>query len=369
MSAGLTQSLHHDWEMVYPVLMHHKMQYAREYLEYGHQKALAHQGGVAHLMSYARRRFHIVGGRRIATEVVQQCFTCAKKQWKPVTRVLPEFHRSRMGNKGLRAFDEIGIDHAGPYQLRQGRATVEGYILVIACCATRAVNLEMSLSTGAEHVLSALQRHIGVFGAPSYINSDMAPGYVKAKRLLYEHADQFTADGWDHVDRPKWQINVPYSPTWSGHVEAMVKITKEALRKLHSGPKMSKLTLDEFYTQLKRAQGYINMRPLAQTEAEQVPLKPGDFMGTGNNWLTSFIFTPEERGASGFRFQPFPSPTFLFSHAVTSSNHVAEEKNYWLESVSFLLEVNFLQKNNYSKLHRLFLHHINELKQILLKRF
>ena len=64
----------------------------------------------------------------------------------------------------------------------------------------------------------------------------------------------------------------------------------------------------------------------------------------------------------------FPSPTFLFSHAVTSSNHVAQEKKYWLESVSLLLEVNFLQKkqkNNDSKL-QTFLHHINEfLKNIV----
>ena len=66
---------------------------------------------------------------------------------------------------------------------------------------------------------------------------------------------------------------------------------------------MTKLTPDEFYTQLKRAQGYINMRPLIQTTADQVPLTPGEFMGTGNNWLTSFVFTPEEKGASGFRFR------------------------------------------------------------------
>ena len=105
-----------------------------------------------------------------------------------------------------------------------------GYILVIACCATRAINLEMSLSTGADHVLAALQRHIGVFGPPTYINSDQAAGYVKARRVMQEHSDKFTTEGWDEDHKIKWVINVPYSPTWSAHVEAMVKITKEALR-------------------------------------------------------------------------------------------------------------------------------------------
>ena len=180
---------------------------------------------------------------------------------------------------------------------------MEGHILVIACCATRAVNLEMSLSTGSEHVLAALQRHVGVFSIPEYINSGSGTGFVKAKRVLEEHATSLMADGWEHVGRPKWHINVPYSPTWSGHVEAMVKITKEALRNLHSGPTMTKLTLDEFYTQLKRAQGYINMRPLLQAGIDQIPLTPGDFIGTGNTWLTSFVFSPEDRGASGHRFR------------------------------------------------------------------
>ena len=239
----------------------------------------------------------------MATSVVRECLPCAKKQWVPMTQAWPDFHESRLGNRRLVAFNEIGIDHAGPYRLRQGRATVEGHILIIACCATRAVNLEMSLSTGAEHVLAALQRHIGVFGCPEYINSDMAPGYVKAKRVMEQHAEAFTTEGWDHVGRPKWKINVPYSPTWSSHVEAMVKITKESLRHLHSGPEMTKLTLDEFYTQLKRAQGYVNMRPLVQTSGERIPLTPGDFIRTGNSWLTSFIYAPEDIGASGYRYK------------------------------------------------------------------
>ena len=208
-----------------------------------------------------------------------------------------------MGNRDLIAFNEIGIDHAGPFQLRQGRSTVEGYILVIACCATRAINLEMSLSTGAEHVLAALQRHVGVFGPPTYINSDQGSGLVKAKRLMEQKADQFTTEGWDYVGKPQWNVNVPYSPTWSSHVEAMVKITKEALKRLHSGPQITKMSPDEFYTQLKRAQGFINIRPLIQNPVGRAPLTPADFMGTGNSWLTSFIYAPEEKGASGHRFR------------------------------------------------------------------
>ena len=147
-------SVHHDLETTFPSLLHAKMRFAQELLDYIHKRALNHMGGVTTLMNLVRNRFHMVGGQKAASKTIQRCFPCAKKNWQPLTRKLPEFHESRLGNKALRVFNEIGIDHAGPFHLKQGRSTVEGYVLVIACCATRAVNLEMSLSTGAEHVLA-----------------------------------------------------------------------------------------------------------------------------------------------------------------------------------------------------------------------
>ena len=302
-SSGLKNSWNHDWETIFPVLLHEKMRYTKEFVEYTHVKKLGHMGGLNTLMNKVRQRFHVINGRKMSSQVIRECFPCAKKGWRPLQRKMPEFHENRLGNRSLRAFNEIGIDHAGPFQLKQGRGTIEGYILVIACCATRAINLEMSLSTGAEHVLAALQRHIGVFGPPEHINSDQGSGLVRARKLINEHADKLTEEGWDYVGRPKWNVNIPYSPTWSSHVESMVKIVKEALKHLHSGPLITRLTPDEFYTELKRVQGYINMRPLLQLTDNKVPLTPADFIGTGNTWLSSFVYVPSERGASGYRFE------------------------------------------------------------------
>ena len=152
-------------------------------MTFTHEKALGHTGGISTLLNQIRKRFHLTGGQKGAKKVLQTCFCCAKQSWKPSQRKLPGFHTSRLGNKAMRAFNELGIDHAGPFQLWQGHGTVEGYVLIIACCATRAVNLEMSLSTGAEHVLAGLQRHIGVFGPPEYINSDKGLGLVKVQRI------------------------------------------------------------------------------------------------------------------------------------------------------------------------------------------
>ena len=186
MASGLANSTYHSWETAFPLLLHEKMQFTKELMEYTHCKSLVHLGGLGTLLNQLRKKYHVVGGKKGATKVKQRCFPCAKEPWTPITQRLPEFHGIWLGNKGLRAFSEIGIDHAGPSQLRQGRSSVEGYILAIACCATQAVNLEMSMSTGADHDFSALQRHVGVFGAPTYINSDLGTGFVKARSLMKE---------------------------------------------------------------------------------------------------------------------------------------------------------------------------------------
>ena len=301
-NSGISRSTFHNWETAFPILLKGDMEYCKEYLLYAHQTELAHLGGVSTLANKVRKRFHVIGGRRLASEVVQNCFRCAKKSWKPIQMPSPDFHSNRFGDEFTpRAFMEIGIDHMGPFQLRQGRSTVEGYVLVIACCATRAINLEMSLSTGSEHVIAALQRHVGVYGPPSHINSDGGTGFVKARRVIQENASLLSRDGWDNLDAPRWGVNVPYSPTWSSHVESMVKLTKNALQKLHTGPIITKLTTDEFYTQLKRCQGYINMRPLVDSLGDRPPLTPADFIGTGCAWLTSFVYAPEDKGNVGFR--------------------------------------------------------------------
>ena len=161
----------------------------------------------------------------------------------------------------------------------------------------------MSMSTGAAYVLSALQRHIGVFGSPRYINSDQGTGFVRARRLIAESQEAWRREGWNMCESLEWRLNPPYSPTWTGHVESLVKITKKALQHLHQGPVIQALTPDEFYTQLKRAQGYINTRPLLRPESRMPLLTPGDFIGNGSAQLVNITWRPEFGGNLGYRYR------------------------------------------------------------------
>ena len=127
-----------------PLLLHTKMPVAQARMQEAHYKALGHQNGIEGILAEIQKRFWIIGARKVAKNIIKECMMCAKKKWTELQVGLPPLHPSRSAT--LIAFMEIGVDHAGPFRLKQGRSTVEAHVLVIACCTTRAVSLEMSLS-------------------------------------------------------------------------------------------------------------------------------------------------------------------------------------------------------------------------------
>ena len=298
---GLHPKAAFDWNTKTPYLLHAEMMSAKAIMREIHYQGLAHQNGVEGILAEVRKRYWIIGARKLARNIIKECMRCAKRKWTELQVEMPPLHPSR--STTLRAFTEVGVDHAGPFRLRQGRSTVDAHVLVIACCTTRAVSLEMSMSTGAGHVLAALQRHVGVFGSPRYINSDQGSGFVRAKRLISESQEVWRKEGWEMHESVDWRLNPPYSPTWTGHVESLVKLTKKALLNLHQGPVIQALTPDEFYTQLKRAQGYINMRPLLRPETQMPLLTPADFIGSGSSQLVNLTWRPEFGGNLGYRYR------------------------------------------------------------------
>ena len=111
-------------------------------------------------------------------------------------------------------------------------------------------------------------------------------------KLVSQSHDHWRKEGWEAYEPLEWLLNPPYSPTWSGHVESLVKLTKKALENMHLGPVIQALTPDEFYTLLKRAQGYINSRPLVRPELHVPLLTPGDFIGNGSSQLVNVTWRP-----------------------------------------------------------------------------
>ena len=192
---GLHPNTAFSWDTKRPVLLHADMEFAKALLLKLHGEVLGHQNGGEGLLGEVRKRFWMVGARKAAKKILRECIRCSKKRWTSLQVDPPPLHPLRTNI--LRAFSEVGVDHAGPFKLRQGRSTVDAHVLVIACCTTRAVSLEMSMSTGAAHALAALQRHIGVFGSPQYINSDEGTSFVRARKLIGQNLENWRKEGWE----------------------------------------------------------------------------------------------------------------------------------------------------------------------------
>ena len=102
----------------------------------------------------------------------------------------------------------------------------------------------------------------------------------------------------------EWCLNPPYSPTWTRACGKHSQVDQEGVAEIFTkGPIIQALSPDEFYTQLKRAQGYINARPLLRPESQLPLLTPGDFIGTGTSQLVNITWRPEFGGSLGYRYQ------------------------------------------------------------------
>jgi hypothetical protein len=74
-----------------------------------------------------------------------------------------------------RTFQIIGIDYAGPIQLRIGlhpsKIIVKCYISLFVCFSTKALHIEVVTSVTTEAFLAALRRFIARRGIPRIISS------------------------------------------------------------------------------------------------------------------------------------------------------------------------------------------------------
>ena len=188
-NSRLTPYLEVRKSVAQPLLSHHKMEMAQLLAWETHAVGLKHCGGSGSLITKLRAEYWIIGGTGLAKRTVSECHFCARLNAKPYKLPLPSLHPSRTGLfvvGRLQAFSEIGIDFAGPFYATVGSSQVKRYALIIVCCTTRAVSVEVCHSLSGKSCLAALDRHMARYGQPSYINSDNDTNFLASSRHLEE---------------------------------------------------------------------------------------------------------------------------------------------------------------------------------------
>jgi len=193
--------------------------------------------------------------------------------------------------ENLAAFDNCGIDYAGPFKLKVGQRKVRKviYILVITCLATRAVHLEPTEGMTTDDVIMALSRFCDVRTTPTSITSDNQTSFHKTDRDLHYWIQTLNfgklvkETGLGFKPRSfgiKWYFNPPYAPHMGGIYETIVKATKRAL---HAVTKDADLVESQFRTLVYDIMARLNDRPIAlkgDPTSDLPPLTPNHFLMT-----------------------------------------------------------------------------------------
>ena len=137
-----------------------------------HERA-NHAGGVNFILSQISQRYWISAGREEIREWEKHCNGCKRRRNKPASQVMAPLPKVRL-RFTYRAFDQCGVDYAGPFITIQGRGRKrqKRYLCVFTCLSVRAVHLEMAWRLDTDAFLNAFTRFFSRRGVPKEIVSD-----------------------------------------------------------------------------------------------------------------------------------------------------------------------------------------------------
>ena len=135
----------------------------------------------------------------------------------------------------------------------------------------------------ADSCLLAFKRHAAVYGQPEYVNSDQGKNIQYVRKVMHEiqvawdDAQPLLKENFPTI---KWKTNPPYTPSYGGHYESLVKVIKNSFKHLARWPRYS-FGDEQLITGLKEAAAMANMRPLVDYSPDPndpPPLRPSDFL-------------------------------------------------------------------------------------------
>ena len=275
-----------SYTQVHPVILHGSHPVTRLIVETEHLR-LIHAGPTL-LSSSLSRRFHIVCLRKLVRSVTRQCVTCKRHSVRPKDQLMGQLPAERVTPAS--AFHSVGVDYAGPFQIKFGYARkptiLKAYICLFVCLAVKAVHLELVSDLTSEAFIAALRRFVARRGCPSLIWSDHGTNFVGANRELREFnvflSNQITQgviSEFRSCRNIEWKYIPERSPHFGGLWESAVKSVKNHLKRIVSPVK---LTFEEFTTVLTQVEACLNSCPLTPIDSADEDgieaLTPGHFL-------------------------------------------------------------------------------------------
>ncbi|XP_055708946.1 uncharacterized protein LOC129805203 [Phlebotomus papatasi] len=278
---GRIQESEEDYDAIHPRIIP-KGKLAEMIAKHEHI-ALLHAGPSA-LICSLRRKFWPLGGRYLVRKITHYCNVCYPFKVKLENQVMGNLPRPRVTL--ARAFRSVGIDFAGPFNIRVDLSsrtrTQKVYVCVFVCMGVKAVHLEVVSSMTTEAFIAAFRRFVSRRNVPAEVYTDNGRNFVGAarefQRLLSQAISQREVRDSTVNLGVQWHFQPPSAPHHGGLYEAAVKSMKYHLKRV-MGDVI--LNFEEFLTVINQIEGTLNSRPLthlSEDPSDPLPLTPGHFL-------------------------------------------------------------------------------------------
>ncbi len=289
---------HLPYNTRFPVILSTETSFTKLLVQSAHREH-EHGVGANNVKAKLKEAYHITGLEKYLRTLRSECRTCIRKRAKPFEQRIVNLPSYRF-EEPLRAFIKTGLDFAGPYEIKVGRAKARPkyYILLFTCLQNRAVHLEVTPAMDTNVVVLAFDRFIAYRGCPTDFLSDNWKTFVSKDKELENWVpnisvlDTITSK---HAEI-NWHFTPPHGPHHGGVYEVMVKATKRCLKSLCTHPD---LNLDEFITFVARTASMLNGRPITKVveDGESMILTPNHFLigNLGGSVSTTRVSDPVKR--------------------------------------------------------------------------
>ena len=136
---GREQNSNRAYSNQHPIILHGTHLVTRLIIRSEHTRLL--HAGPTLLSCSLNRRYHLIGGRKAVRTVTRACVTCRRVAAKPQEQMMGQLPAERVTPDVV--FSRVGIDYAGPLQLKLGSirkpTIVKSYVCVFVSLSVRAV--------------------------------------------------------------------------------------------------------------------------------------------------------------------------------------------------------------------------------------
>lgn len=358
---GRLKNANIQFEQKHPLLLPSKNHVTHLILEHEHIR-LGHAGAQT-VLSNIRLQFWPLDGLREIKRIIRNCNSCFRFCVRSSEQIMSDLPKERVCVTS-RAFENIGLDFAGPFFIKSSRlrkaSLQKCYAAIFICMTTKAIHIEVVSDLSTQAFLASFKRFTARRGNSIIIYSDNATNFVGARnylsdlrRFFSDRINSNTVEDFCSSLNIQWKFIPPRSPHFGGLWESAVKGAKIHLTRIVG---RANLTFEELNTVFCQIEGIMNSRPLCPMSNDPTDLDyltPGHFL-IGTN-LTAYpeksILDQKENRLSVWQRCTQMQQQFWRRWSVEYLNRL-QNKPKWLKTFENLKinELVFLKEDNVSPL-------------------